>query len=128
MRSPRRRGASARGSSAPISRCRPRDRRYDHRPVSTFPELVSLAVAAGGFGADDAINATLTLFDDVEAVHDEGLVAALRGIDALVVDDRFRVHLAAGTARSVLVNHGKVAQVQPNRSLVDADDAATTLG
>jgi predicted DNA-binding WGR domain protein len=51
-----------------------------------FLELLRAGVARGGFGPDDALAALLPLLRQVAATHEQGLVAPLRGLDALTVD------------------------------------------
>ncbi|MFK4082908.1 AAA domain-containing protein [Kribbella sp. NPDC020789] len=54
-------------------------------------ELVALAVAEQGLGSDALLAAVLPLFRATAEVHERGLVAPLRGLDRLTVDDQHRL-------------------------------------
>ncbi|NIK55900.1 AAA domain-containing protein [Kribbella shirazensis] len=57
-------------------------------------DLVALAVSQGGLGNDALLAAVLPLFHETAAVHERGLVAPLRGLDRLVVDEQSRLGFA----------------------------------
>ncbi|MFF0339587.1 AAA domain-containing protein [Kribbella sp. NPDC004875] len=57
-------------------------------------DLVALAVSQGGLGNDALLAAVLPLFHETAAVHERGLVAPLRGLDRIVVDDQNRLGFA----------------------------------
>jgi hypothetical protein len=75
-------------------------------------DLIDLARDRGGLAPDDAVEALLPLFREVAALHAEGLVAPLRGTDALVADEQYRLHLDGrpGTSPQEVAAH--VAAVQ----------------
>ncbi|MET7278188.1 AAA domain-containing protein [Kribbella sp. NPDC005582] len=54
-------------------------------------ELVALAVAEDGLGSDALLAAVLPLFRATAEVHERGLVAPLRGLGRLTVDDQHRL-------------------------------------
>jgi hypothetical protein len=58
-------------------------------------DLVALAVSQGGLGSDALLAAVLPLFHATAQVHERGLVAPLRGLDRITVDDRTRLGFAA---------------------------------
>src|SRR3954466_5948568 len=62
-------------------------------------DLVALAVSQGGLGNDALLAAVLPLFHETAAVHERGLVAPLRGLDRIVVDEQRRLGFAAEDAR-----------------------------
>ncbi|MEU8224357.1 AAA domain-containing protein [Kribbella sp. NPDC048915] len=57
-------------------------------------DLIALAVSQGGLGNDALLAAVLPLFHQTAAVHERGLVAPLRGLDRIVVDDQNRLGFA----------------------------------
>ncbi len=57
----------------------------------TAQTLIDFAREQGGLGTDDLLAVSLPLLHQVADVHASGLVAPLRGIDALDVDDRFQL-------------------------------------
>ena len=57
----------------------------------TAQTLIDFAREQGGLGTDDLLAVSLPLLHQVAAVHATGLVAPLRGIDGLEVDDRFQL-------------------------------------
>lgn len=57
-------------------------------------DLVALAVSQGGLGNDALLAAVLPLFHETAAVHERGLVAPLRGLDRIVVDEQNRLGFA----------------------------------
>jgi hypothetical protein len=61
-------------------------------------DLVALAVSQGGLGNDALLAAVLPLFHETAAVHERGLVAPLRGLDQLVVDEQNRLGFEASDA------------------------------
>ncbi|TDD62501.1 DUF4011 domain-containing protein [Kribbella antibiotica] len=54
-------------------------------------ELVVLAVTEDGLGSDALLAAVLPLFRATAEVHERGLVAPLRGLDRLTVDDQHQL-------------------------------------
>ncbi|WP_112246825.1 AAA domain-containing protein [Kribbella monticola] len=72
--------------------------------MSGARELVELAVSRGGLSSDALLAAVLPLFHETAAVHERGLVAPLRGLDKLTVDDHSRLGFAPeNAARPCLV-------------------------
>ena len=61
-------------------------------------DLVALAVSQGGLGNDALLAAVLPLFHETAAVHERGLVAPLRGLDRIVVDEQNRLGFASEDA------------------------------
>ncbi|MER7250895.1 AAA domain-containing protein [Kribbella sp. NPDC000426] len=61
-------------------------------------DLVALAVSQGGLGNDALLAAVLPLFHETAAVHERGLVAPLRGLDRIVVDEQNRLGFAPADA------------------------------
>ncbi|MFI5691044.1 AAA domain-containing protein [Kribbella sp. NPDC051586] len=61
-------------------------------------DLVALAVSQGGLGNDALLAAVLPLFHETAAVHERGLVAPLRGLDRIVVDEQNRLGFDASEA------------------------------
>ena len=57
-------------------------------------DLVALAVSQGGLGSDALLAAVLPLFHATAEVHERGLVAPLRGVDRITVDERTRLGFA----------------------------------
>ncbi|MEV4264910.1 AAA domain-containing protein [Kribbella sp. NPDC049584] len=69
-------------------------------------DLVALAVSQGGLGNDALLAAVLPLFHETAAVHERGLVAPLRGLDRIVVDEQNRLGFAPEDAgRPTLAVH-----------------------
>ncbi|MEV5960215.1 AAA domain-containing protein [Kribbella sp. NPDC051952] len=54
-------------------------------------DLVALAVSTGGLGNDALLAAVLPLFHATAEVHERGLVAPLRGLDRITVDEQHRL-------------------------------------
>src|SRR5262245_6896927 len=54
-------------------------------------DLVELAVESGGLANDALLATVLPLFRQTVEIHERGLVAPLRGLDRLTVDDRSRL-------------------------------------
>ncbi|HEY3560431.1 MAG TPA: AAA domain-containing protein [Kribbella sp.] len=61
-------------------------------------DLVALAVSQGGLGNDALLAAVLPLFHETAAVHERGLVAPLRGLDRITVDEQSRLGFAPADA------------------------------
>ncbi|WP_329004157.1 AAA domain-containing protein [Kribbella sp. NBC_00709] len=61
-------------------------------------DLVALAVSQGGLGNDALLASVLPLFHETAAVHERGLVAPLRGLDRIVVDEQNRLGFAPADA------------------------------
>jgi hypothetical protein len=78
----------------------------------TLQPLVDLARQRGGLGPDDLVACLAPLFRQVIAAHERGLVAPLRGIDALVADERYRVRFDEAAARPPLPAEAAVAAVE----------------
>jgi hypothetical protein len=57
-------------------------------------DLVALAVSQGGLGNDALLAAVLPLFHATADVHERGLVAPLRGLDRITVDEQTRLGFA----------------------------------
>ncbi|WP_328996453.1 AAA domain-containing protein [Kribbella sp. NBC_01245] len=57
-------------------------------------ELVALAVDKGGLGSDALLAAVLPLFRQTAEIHERGLVAPLRGLDQLTLDEQSRLEFA----------------------------------
>ena len=62
--------------------------------MSGARELVELGVSREGLGSDALLAAVLPLFHATAEVHERGLVAPLRGLDRLTVDDHSRLGFA----------------------------------
>lgn len=78
----------------------------------TFRDLIERAVVDGGFSAEDLRVALVELFDQVAELHANGLVAPLRGTDALHVDDRHRVSIDVTRVSPPLRNRARVSEIQ----------------
>ena len=61
-------------------------------------DLVALAVSQGGLGNDALLAAVLPLFHATAEVHERGLVAPLRGLDRITVDEQNRLGFAPADA------------------------------
>ncbi|MET9275314.1 AAA domain-containing protein [Kribbella sp. NPDC003557] len=104
-------------------------------------DLVALAVSQGGLGNDALLAAVLPLFHETAAVHERGLVAPLRGLDRIVVDEQNRLGFAPEDAgrpkpatREIDVRQGKrpsavevVAQRQADYDLGESGGRETTV-
>jgi hypothetical protein len=75
-------------------------------------ELVDLARERGGLGADDLLASLLPLFRQVAALHQQGLVAPLRGLRGVGSDDRYRLAVDETAARPPVHADRAVAAVQ----------------
>ena len=62
--------------------------------VERCDDLVALAVSRGGLGNDALLAAVLPLFHATAEVHERGLVAPLRGLDRITVDEQHRLGFA----------------------------------
>ena len=60
-------------------------------------DLVALAVSQGGLGNDALLAAVLPLFHATAEVHERGLVAPLRGLDRITVDEQTRLGFDPGS-------------------------------
>jgi hypothetical protein len=86
----------------------------------TVQPLIDLARSRRGLGPDDLLACLEPLFRQVIAVHAEGLVAPLRGIEALQQDDQYRVTFDQAAAypprdaraRLAAVEHRSTAAVE----------------
>jgi AAA domain-containing protein/uncharacterized protein DUF4011 len=78
----------------------------------TIQPLVDLARERGGLEPDSLIECLAPLFRQVIACHAEGMVAPLRGVDALNADDRYRVRFDPGLAHPPLLAPARVEAVQ----------------
>jgi hypothetical protein len=68
-------------------------------------DLVALAVSQGGLGNDALLAAVLPLFHETAAVHERGLVAPLRGLDRITVDEQSRLGFdPSGAGRPMLAS------------------------
>ncbi|WP_328320006.1 AAA domain-containing protein [Kribbella sp. NBC_00382] len=72
-------------------------------------DLVALAVSQGGLGNDALLAAVLPLFHATAEVHERGLVAPLRGLDQITVDDRTRLGFAPEDAARPLIQSAEIA-------------------
>jgi hypothetical protein len=59
--------------------------------MSAVADLVSLSADNGGLSNDALLAAVLPLFRETAEIHDRGLVAPLRGIGRLTLDDQSRL-------------------------------------
>jgi uncharacterized protein DUF4011/AAA domain-containing protein len=67
-------------------------------------DLVALAVSQGGLGNDALLAAVLPLFHATAAVHERGLVAPLRGLDRITIDEQTRLGFAPEDAGRPVFN------------------------
>ncbi len=74
--------------------------------------LIDLARGRQGLGPDDLVACLEPLFRQVVAVHAEGLVAPLRGIDSLELDDRYRVSFDPARAHPPLLAPARLKSIQ----------------
>ncbi|WP_020390284.1 AAA domain-containing protein [Kribbella catacumbae] len=79
-------------------------------------DLVALAVSQGGLGNDALLAAVLPLFHATAEVHERGLVAPLRGLDRITVDDRTRLGFAAEDASRPLLQPAEIAAREGHRA------------
>ena len=77
----------------------------------TAQTLIDFAREQGGLGTDDLLAVSLPLLHQVAAVHASGLVAPLRGIDALEVDEQFQLRFDPGLATAPEREERRVATV-----------------
>ncbi|HZX05933.1 AAA domain-containing protein [Kribbella sp.] len=78
-------------------------------------DLVALAVSQGGLGNDALLAAVLPLFHQTAAVHERGLVAPLRGLDRITVDEQTRLGFAPEDARRPTLATQQLDAVQGKR-------------
>jgi hypothetical protein len=79
-------------------------------------DLVALAVSQGGLGNDALLAAVLPLFHATAEVHERGLVAPLRGLERLTVDDRTRLGFAPEDATRPLMEAAEIAAREGHRA------------
>src|SRR4051812_30938988 len=79
-------------------------------------DLVALAVSQGGLGNDALLAAVLPLFHATAEVHERGLVAPLRGLDRITVDDRTRLGFAPEDASRPLIQEAEIAAREGHRA------------
>lgn len=89
-------------------------------------ELVEIAVGSGGLANDALLAAVLPLFEQVAEIHERGLVAPLRGLDRLQVDDRSRLSFAPEQAGRAVLDPAALEAREHRRS--DAVDVVGHLG
>ncbi|WP_427887814.1 AAA domain-containing protein [Kribbella sp. GL6] len=78
-------------------------------------DLVALAVSQGGLGNDALLAAVLPLFHQTAAVHERGLVAPLRGLDRITIDEQSRLGFAPEDARRPTLATQQIDALQGNR-------------
>ncbi len=79
-------------------------------------DLVALAVSQGGLGNDALLAAMLPLFHATAEVHERGLVAPLRGLDRITVDDQTRLGFAPEDASRLLLQEAEIAAREGHRA------------
>ena len=89
-------------------------------------ELVELSVESGGLANDALLAAVLPLFEQTAEIHERGLVAPLRGLDRLRVDDRTRLSFAPEQAGRPVLDPAALEAREHRRS--DAVDVVGHLG
>ena len=82
----------------------------------TFQALLDLAREREGLATDDVLASLLPLLRQVAACHEQGLVAPLRGIDRLDVDDQYRMSFDADLAAGPTRDDRRVASIQRTAS------------
>lgn len=83
-------------------------------------DLVALAVSQGGLGNDALLAAVLPLFHATAAVHERGLIAPLRGLDRITVDEQTRLGFDPSDAgRPVIDESALAARSIPRAAAVD---------
>ncbi|MFI6681659.1 AAA domain-containing protein [Kribbella sp. NPDC050470] len=83
-------------------------------------DLVALAVSRGGLGNDALLAAVLPLFHATAAVHERGLVAPLRGLDRITVDEQTRLGFDPSLAgRPVLDESALESRESPRATAVE---------
>jgi hypothetical protein len=78
----------------------------------TFQELIDLARERDGLSTDDVLASLLPLFRQVAACHEQGLVAPLRGIDSLRVDEQYLVTFDEPLAAAPTRDDGRLRAIQ----------------
>ena len=78
----------------------------------TIQELIDFSRERGGLETDDVLAALLPLFRQVADCHEHGLVAPLRGIEALKADDQFRVGFDPDLATQPERNDAQVEAIE----------------
>ncbi|MGW1344797.1 AAA domain-containing protein [Kribbella sp. NPDC002412] len=83
-------------------------------------DLVALAVSQGGLGNDALLAAVLPLFHATAAVHERGLVAPLRGLGRLTVDEQARLGFDPSLAGRPVLDEPALAEREgPRASAVE---------
>ena len=83
-------------------------------------DLVDLATGSGGLTNDALLAAVLPLFRQTAEIHERGLVAPLRGLDRITVDEQSRLGFAPeAAARPVLAPAELAAREQRRATAVD---------
>jgi len=83
-------------------------------------DLVDLAAGSGGLTNDALLAAVLPLFRQTAEIHERGLVAPLRGLDRITVDEQSRLGFAPeAAARPVLAPAELAAREQRRATAVD---------
>jgi hypothetical protein len=83
-------------------------------------DLIALAVSQGGLGNDALLAAVLPLFHATAAVHERGLIAPLRGLDRITVDEQTRLGFDPSEAgRPVLNEPALVSREGPRATAVE---------
>ena len=78
----------------------------------TIQALIDFAAERGGLATDDVLASLLPLFRQVAGCHEAGFVAPLRGIDALVADDRRQVSFDPALAQQPGRADGAIAAAE----------------
>ncbi len=78
--------------------------------------LVALAVDTGGLSNDALLASLLPLFAETADIHDRGLVAPLRGIDRLTVDEQSRLGFPPELAARPVLAPAELAKREERRS------------
>ena len=79
-------------------------------------DLVALAVSQDGLSNDALLAAVLPLFHATAEVHERGLVAPLRGLDRITVDDRTRLGFAPEDASRPTLKPAEIAAREGHRA------------
>ncbi|MEU4393520.1 AAA domain-containing protein [Kribbella sp. NPDC023855] len=79
-------------------------------------DLVALAVSQGGLGNDALLAAVLPLFHETAEVHERGLVAPLRGLDLITVDEQTRLGFPPEAASRPLIQADEIAAREGHRA------------
>lgn len=79
-------------------------------------DLVALAVSQGGLGNDALLAAVLPLFHETAEVHERGLVAPLRGLDRITVDEQTRLGFPPEAASRPLIQADEITAREGHRA------------